>query len=1009
MATGSFPTALTLLAALAAALAPGIARADPADDQYATAIGLYARQDWQLAAKELQAFLAKSPGHAQAGHAAFYLGEAQLQLRRYEEARASFADYLKREPQGALASKALFRCGEAARLGGQNDQAAVLLKDFLAKHADDPLNAYVLTYLGEIALAGKDYKAAGEWFGQGLSRFPNGPRQDDCRFGLAQALQHQGQHEEAQRLYVALAGKIGNPLAPDAQFCLAALQYELRKFAEAADSFQEFEKKFASSPLLPTARRYRGFALFQLDRLDEAKAVFEGLAADPALGIEARYWTGRIQRAQKQWAEAAKTLIAAGDADPKHPLLAAVRFHAGDALMRAGDPGAAQKQLDLAIAASGEAGEWLDDAWRAKVQAALEAKDHALVDQAAAEFLKRCPGSLLVGDVARSRARSLIQRKDFGEAAKVLEPLASAAGADEPALTARYLLALAYEGLGRAQDALAQLAPVLQSGHAALKRDAQLAEAGLRISLKQYAEAIPPLEACLAADPGAAEAPGAKARLAVCYAWTKQLDKARKLYGELVEKHASEPSLAAATEQLAEAALAAGDPEWSAALFGRMAGAGAGEGAELRGLSGQGWSHFRAGRLEEAAATMARLLAKDPPEALAADAALLRGTVLAKLQQPDAALAMFDLVIDKYPKSAQYGGAVLAAARLRDALKQHERAAALFERYVGAFPQAEDLDKVLYDWAWALAELGRDDASAAAFERICKEYPKSPYWPDAAFRLAQRALKAGDLGRAGELAAAVLAAQPKPEIRRHALYLQGQVLAAQDKWEEVGAVFAALAKECPEGPLRRSAEFWVAESSFRRKDYGAAGKQLDEIARQAQGPGESWAALAALRRAQVFAHQKQWDEALAAASKIAGQYPEFEQLYEADYVIGRALAMKARFDEAREAFQRVTASPHGAKTETAAMAQWHVGETYFHQKDYEAALLAYLRVEILYAFPEWQALALLEAARCREMLGEWNEAVKIYERLLENYPNAPAREEAKKRLQEARGRLAGKP
>ena len=34
-------------------------------------------------------------------------------------------------------------------------------------------------------------------------------------------------------------------------------------------------------------------------------------------------------------------------------------------------------------------------------------------------------------------------------------------------------------------------------------------------------------------------------------------------------------------------------------------------------------------------------------------------------------------------------------------------------------------------------------------------------------------------------------------------------------------------------------------------------------------------------------------------------------------------------------------------TETAAMAQWMIGETFFHQNNYDEALRAYSRVEIL--------------------------------------------------------------
>jgi len=158
----------------------------------------------------------------------------------------------------------------------------------------------------------------------------------------------------------------------------------------------------------------------------------------------------------------------------------------------------------------------------------------------------------------------------------------------------------------------------------------------------------------------------------------------------------------------------------------------------------------------------------------------------------------------------------------------------------------------------------------------------------------------------------------------------------------------------------------------------------------------------ALRRAQVRGYQKKWDEAYAIAAKIPAEFPQFEPQYEVDYLLGRCLADRADFEAARKAYQRVLRSPGGAKTETAAMAQWMIGESYFHQKNYEAALREYLRVEILYAYPRWQALALLQAAKCHELLGEWNEAAELYERLLARYSDTPAAKDATARLKVAR-------
>ena len=79
-----------------------------------------------------------------------------------------------------------------------------------------------------------------------------------------------------------------------------------------------------------------------------------------------------------------------------------------------------------------------------------------------------------------------------------------------------------------------------------------------------------------------------------------------------------------------------------------------------------------------------------------------------------------------------------------------------------------------------------------------------------------------------------------------------------------------------------------------------------------------------------------------------------------------------------------------------------IAESYFHQKNYEAALREYLRLEILYAFPTWQAAALLQAGKCHEFLGEWKQARDLYARIVKVYPESSVAEEAGRRLRMAR-------
>ncbi len=106
------------------------------------------------------------------------------------------------------------------------------------------------------------------------------------------------------------------------------------------------------------------------------------------------------------------------------------------------------------------------------------------------------------------------------------------------------------------------------------------------------------------------------------------------------------------------------------------------------------------------------------------------------------------------------------------------------------------------------------------------------------------------------------------------------------------------------------------------------------------------------------------------------------------------------FDEARNAFTRVVHSAAGGKTETAAMAQWMIGDSYFQQENYASALREYMRVEILYPYPHWQAAALLQAGKCYEKLGQSREAAELYARMMEKYPQTEFTADASQRLQE---------
>jgi TolA-binding protein len=156
-----------------------------------------------------------------------------------------------------------------------------------------------------------------------------------------------------------------------------------------------------------------------------------------------------------------------------------------------------------------------------------------------------------------------------------------------------------------------------------------------------------------------------------------------------------------------------------------------------------------------------------------------------------------------------------------------------------------------------------------------------------------------------------------------------------------------------------------------------------------------------LRRAQLCALRGEWDLASRLASTVAALCSDFGQQHEVDYLLGRCAAARAEFQQAREHYHLAIAQ--AGHSETAAMAQWMIGETFFHQKDYDRAIREYLRIDLLYDFPRWRAAALLEAAKCSQLRDQAEQAAELYTKLLDKYPESSLAAEAANRLRELTG------
>src|SRR5260370_36447585 len=112
--------------------------------------------------------------------------------------------------------------------------------------------------------------------------------------------------------------------------------------------------------------------------------------------------------------------------------------------------------------------------------------------------------------------------------------------------------------------------------------------------------------------------------------------------------------------------------------------------------------------------------------------------------------------------------------------------------------------------------------------------------------------------------------------------------------------------------------------------------------------------------------------------------------------MGWALQNMKRYDEAVNLYVQVTGA---VTTELGAKAQLQIGLCRLEQKRHPEAATALLVVPFTYDYPEWNAVALCEAARAFTELKQRDQAEKLLRRVIRDHPESKWAGVAKERLE----------
>jgi TolA-binding protein len=285
----------------------------------------------------------------------------------------------------------------------------------------------------------------------------------------------------------------------------------------------------------------------------------------------------------------------------------------------------------------------------------------------------------------------------------------------------------------------------------------------------------------------------------------------------------------------------------------------------------------------------------------------------------------------------------------------------------------------------------------AQYKALIDGFPDLAVNADARFELAELLSERGEQDEAIKLLRSAIDKEPPPELTDKVRVRLGNCLLAKGDTKAALNQFNAVTQN-PKSAMYAQAMYRAGECAMQSGDHDEAVKRF-AIFRD-QPPYQNLAGLtdrALLRLGHALEKQKQWEPSRRAHELLVQRFPQSPWALDARYGMGWAHQNQNQFDQA---IAQYTPVANGVATELGARAQLNIGVCKLAQKKYAEASSALLVVPFTFDYPQLSALALVEAARAFAENNQKDEAIKLLESVLRDYPDTESAEAAKKRLAE---------
>lgn len=808
----------------------------------------------------------------------------------------------------------------------------------------------------------RDHARAAEWFERALPPRGRDELGDLAMLQQARALRQAGRTADAIDTYQRAVARGGDKTKPDAMLQLAAILRAEGRSGEAANVLRSLADDYGRYQ--PARVQFElGLALLDIDELADAARALDRAerAGDAELADDIAYWRAKADLRRDRSASAAERLRTAIEQHPRSPLAAEMRYDLAVALQREGENAAASRAFAQFLSAHPDHA-MTPDALYAMSSLALDADNTERAAKFAAQFTSNYSRHPLATNAQFLQGEAAYRQGNYRLASRAFAALIDAPD-ESLARQARYRLGMSLHAQGQSDDAIkhlravtdgrrtrAEFLPALftladiafdagawqdaerqfgQYGQAAGDDGDGSDAATMKVALAQLRlnntnNAIETLNTLISTWPGSRHAPHALFELAQAYVSRGDDARAQRAFERLLERYSETRFAPHALRHMAAIASRDGDAQRAADLYARAANLGGSE--------------------------------------LANDIALERARALINAGRPQDAA---DLL--RGMDGAARAWRVIALSRAGE----HDDAVKLANGLGTSGLDVESASLYQYALATSLRRTGETDRAAQVLATLSAS--QGPTSANAAIDLADLLIASKDYGKAADLL--------EPISSHESLGTTATYKAAWARYQlKDHRKVVALLKGKDLGELTGPSAMLLGESLLKLKRGREAAEQFETALAHAGDGVEPEAAL--LRLGESHAAAQDWRKSQGAYERHRREHARSPRWYMAEFGIGWALENIGKPREAMPHYQAV-ADKH--KGDTAARAQFQLGECLFALKEHEGAVRELLRVDILHASPKWSAAALYEAGRCFEAMGKIGEARAQYRAVQERF------------------------